>query len=475
MRPREARPMIVAQARLSFFLTLLVPLFVALQAVVEDGGPRIEIRSVPRDVTIEVPVDVVVERIVDRLVFVPVPTVTLHPWARSLWDLSTWDVTRLPEAGSLPASAGVLRPSPVGGSVFAPSNAAVTAGIIGAGAPIARFGQVAGGQLGANGFAPNAQLTQTGASTGQLDLSSVLSGPLLPLTVTSPDASSSSTSAPPIAVAEAIAPSDGAPDDAAVSAAPSAIEPAGPVPSESPPAEQIAGVPETVAGGPAVTGGPAATGSPPAPVITLPRQPIREQRPETGTGSQRQNRISTAPVASAPGGSNGTNAPPGPAPDPAPALALAQPAPTPAPPPPAPAQPAPATPTPVPASRAPAGPTPETPNAQPVPTKAPTKAPPEKSSPTEKSAATQKSAPTEKSAPKKTPTPQPTPTKAPPAKSAPAKTATPQPARTKAPAKPAPTRTPTPKQKSESPDQGKNHGQNQGKHQSNNHGQNRQK
>lgn len=79
MRLREARPTIVAHARLFFFVSLLVPLFVALQGVIEDGVPRVEIRIVPRDVTIEVPVEVVVERIVDRLVFVPVPTVTLDP------------------------------------------------------------------------------------------------------------------------------------------------------------------------------------------------------------------------------------------------------------------------------------------------------------------------------------------------------------------------------------------------------------
>ena len=76
-RLREARPMIVGRARLFVLLTVLVPLFGALQALLEDGMPRVEVQIVPRQVMIEVPIEVVVERIVDRLVFVPVPTAML--------------------------------------------------------------------------------------------------------------------------------------------------------------------------------------------------------------------------------------------------------------------------------------------------------------------------------------------------------------------------------------------------------------
>ena len=69
-RLRQVRPTIVAHTRLFVFLTLLVPLFSALQALLDEGVPRVELRIVPRNVTVEVPVDVVVERIVDRLVLV---------------------------------------------------------------------------------------------------------------------------------------------------------------------------------------------------------------------------------------------------------------------------------------------------------------------------------------------------------------------------------------------------------------------
>ena len=66
---RLSRPRVVAQARLFVFLTLLVPLFGVLGGVVADGVPSVEVRVVPREVTVNVPVEVVVERIVDRLAF----------------------------------------------------------------------------------------------------------------------------------------------------------------------------------------------------------------------------------------------------------------------------------------------------------------------------------------------------------------------------------------------------------------------
>src|SRR5690348_9854888 len=65
MRLRKARPAFIARARLFLLLTLLTPLFGALESVAADGMPRIEVQIVPRQVTIEVPVEVVVERFVD--------------------------------------------------------------------------------------------------------------------------------------------------------------------------------------------------------------------------------------------------------------------------------------------------------------------------------------------------------------------------------------------------------------------------
>src|SRR4051812_35720287 len=132
-----ARPRLVAQARLFVFLTLLGPLFGALHAMIEEGVPKIEVQFVPRTVMIEVPVEVVVERIVDRLVFVPVPTATLHPWTQTLWNLSRWNLSRLPRAGGVTASAAGFPPAPSTprASLFAQPDPALPAGGILAGAP----------------------------------------------------------------------------------------------------------------------------------------------------------------------------------------------------------------------------------------------------------------------------------------------------------------------------------------------------
>ena len=91
LRPQEGRQARVARARLFALLVVLIPMFGALQALAADGLPRIENELVPPTVKIEVPVDIVVDRIVDRLVFVPIPTVMLHPWPRLTWDISRWD------------------------------------------------------------------------------------------------------------------------------------------------------------------------------------------------------------------------------------------------------------------------------------------------------------------------------------------------------------------------------------------------
>jgi hypothetical protein len=75
-RLAETRPGLVARLRLFGLLILLVPLFGGLQALLEEGVPRVEIRIVPRDVPVtipvEVPVEVPVERVVERVVYVPV-------------------------------------------------------------------------------------------------------------------------------------------------------------------------------------------------------------------------------------------------------------------------------------------------------------------------------------------------------------------------------------------------------------------
>ena len=123
-RSREMRPAIVARVRLFVLLISLSPFFGVLQGFVEEGVPRIEFRIVPRGV----PTEVVVERIVERLVFVPVPTATLRPWTRSLWDLARWDLSRLPRASSVSASIALFRPV-----LITPpeTNAALAAGIVG--------------------------------------------------------------------------------------------------------------------------------------------------------------------------------------------------------------------------------------------------------------------------------------------------------------------------------------------------------
>src|SRR5688572_27109052 len=242
-RLREARPAIVARARLFVFLTMLVPLFGALQALLEEGVPRIEIQIVPRNVTIEVPVDVVVERIVERMVFVPVPTVTLHPWTRSLWNPSNWDLSRLPRPGSLMASTAAFGPSPVRASVFAQPNPAVAAGIIVPGAPTARFGPAPGVLPGPNPFAPNAQLVSAG-SASQLDLSSILSAPMIPLTTGVAAPASSGVPAPLFTSASSRTTSSGnggnqrvdvdGSSDGPAAIAPGVVMPTGPLLPESP-------------------------------------------------------------------------------------------------------------------------------------------------------------------------------------------------------------------------------------------------
>src|SRR4051794_37895556 len=96
-RPHAERRLASPQARMLALLALLIPLFGALQALAVDGAPRVEVRVNPRDV----PVESVVERIVERLVYVPVPTVMLRPWPRLAWDLSRWDMSRLPHVDTM--------------------------------------------------------------------------------------------------------------------------------------------------------------------------------------------------------------------------------------------------------------------------------------------------------------------------------------------------------------------------------------
>src|SRR4051812_6094 len=132
-RPHAVRRLVSPQARTFALLALLIPLFGALQALALDGAPRVEVRVTPRDV----PVETVVDRIVERLVFVPVPTVMLRPWPRLTWDLSRWDMSRLPHIDTLRIPA--FRP---GASVQAEAPAADAPTVIGAGLPTPRLATV---------------------------------------------------------------------------------------------------------------------------------------------------------------------------------------------------------------------------------------------------------------------------------------------------------------------------------------------
>jgi hypothetical protein len=487
MRLRKARPAFIARARLFLLLTLLTPLFGALESVAADGMPRIEVQIVPRQVTIEVPVEVVVERFVDRMVYVPIPMTSLQPWTRSLWDLSRWDLSRLPRPGALTAtaSAAAFRPAPNGVPVLVRPDAAIAAQIANPEAPFVRFGPTDGSGGGLSGFGPIAPLlTPSGTGVGQVDLATILAAPVSPLSgirlmpagplpsgplsATSPPSSSGNASS---AGNQFIA-SDGS----AVASDGSAV--ASPSPEAGIP-EARSTVPGTEDGtvqsvlaptGPLSPGmssaEPATLPSEPSGVAdagrsasTISRQPLaRERRSPADDAGEGRGRSGSGPAAGAPGDTGGTTPPPGTGPAPAPA-----PAPEPQPParpeptavatattvPPTatrvPATPVPVeTATPVPATRVPptrvpptATPAQRPPTAQPAPTRAPTHQP----RPTE----------TPKPAPTKTPTPKPAPTKTPTPKPAPTKTPTPKPAATKTPTpKPAPTKTPTPKPRGKS-------------------------
>src|SRR5689334_22375153 len=78
-RLMQARPGALARLRLFGLLVLLVALFGGLQALVDEGVPRVEIRFVPREVPIQVPVEVPVDRVVERIVYVPVPVEGASP------------------------------------------------------------------------------------------------------------------------------------------------------------------------------------------------------------------------------------------------------------------------------------------------------------------------------------------------------------------------------------------------------------
>src|SRR5206468_11163783 len=82
-RLMSARPGLLARLRLFGLLALLVALFGGLQALVDEGVPRVEIRFVPREVPVQVPVEVPIDRIVERIVYVPVPVGGTGPAAPS--------------------------------------------------------------------------------------------------------------------------------------------------------------------------------------------------------------------------------------------------------------------------------------------------------------------------------------------------------------------------------------------------------
>lgn len=364
VRQRETRAVIVARARLFVFLTMLVPLFSALQAVLEDGVPGVEIRIVPRDVTVEVPVDVVVERIIDRLVFVPVPTAMLHPWTRPFWDVSNWDLSRLLRPGSFSASAAVFGPTParlsVRPSVFAQPNPAVAAGITVPGAPITRFGPAPGVLPGPNPFGPGPQFA------------SILASPLAPLTTTMPASGSASAPAPLFTSVSSTSSSQpgnqrvdaGGSSIGTIDVAPGVVMPAGPLLPESP----LPG--SALAGGVAVASTPVVAGGPIVVPTTQTRQPPRERESPNDNASTTADSGRTR--SGVPTGNGGTTQSPSTGP--------------------APATRVPATPTPVPATRVPATPTP---TPKPAGTKTLMPKPAATKTPTPKPAAT------------KTPTPKP--------------------------------------------------------------------
>jgi hypothetical protein len=76
-----ARPGLLARLRLFGLLGLLVALFGGLQALVDEGVPRVEIRFVPREVPVQIPVEVPIDRVVERIVYVPVPVERTGPSA----------------------------------------------------------------------------------------------------------------------------------------------------------------------------------------------------------------------------------------------------------------------------------------------------------------------------------------------------------------------------------------------------------
>ena len=139
---------------------MLMPLFGVLQGMIADGMPLVEVRVVPRDVTVEVMVERIVERIVDRLVFVPVPTVTLHPWTRScVGSVPMEPVAAAPGRDGVGAGVPSLVRAGIG---LRPPDAAVAAGIAVPGAPIIGFGPVPGAVGGPNPVAANAPLVSSG-------------------------------------------------------------------------------------------------------------------------------------------------------------------------------------------------------------------------------------------------------------------------------------------------------------------------
>jgi hypothetical protein len=454
-RSTRRRTSLFAHVRLFAFLSLLLPLFAALQALADAGVPRVEVRVVPRDVRVDVPVDVVVERIVERLIFVPVPSIALRPWTQARWDVS-----RLAQAGA--GGTAIAQAAPAVPSRARTSAATVVAsggnanvgaafGVADASVVNTRFGVSPAGpsSLLARAVAglrtppPGAgNLLTPAAPENGLSLAPaammapapvLLVGPREPSTRTGasqlgsqPNAQTAapSSSLPPVATSGPVATTTplAAADVTTGEAVPAAgllgmdvsssAEPDGQIAAESSRAIEPVVAPSLVSGLP-------------TPVVVAQRSASRERRSSSDDDNGGSRSVS-APALSAPPTD----------------LSDEQPTPTVAPTSPPAATPVPATPipaTPVPPTAVPPTPVPATRVPPATATRPPATATPKPATATPKPATATPRA-------TKTPTPKPAATKTPTPKPAATKTPTPKPAPTKVPTrKPVPTKVPTPK------------------------------
>jgi len=468
-RSTRGRKTIFAHVRLFSFLSLLLPLFAALQSLADAGVPRVEVRVVPRDVRVEVPVEVVVERIIERLIFVPVPSVALRPWTQARWDVS-----RLPQAGpsstamalaapAVPARAGLSGATVVAsggnanvGATFGVTESAVLSTRVGL-SPAGPSSLLARAVAGLRTPPGAGNVITPGSSASGLSLAPTSMRVPAPVLMVGPREPSALTGAGQLGSqpgAQQVAAPNSLLLPVATSvpvATPAPLATADAMVGEANPGASLFGTtaPEATrqivfGDGPPPVAGPAVAVVVPTPLVVAQRSVSRERRSSSDDDEGRSRSVS-APALSAPPTDLSDE-------QPTPTVApTSPPAATPLPATPIPATPVPATPIPatlVPPTAVPATPVPATPiPATPVPptavpaTRVPPTAPPATAT---RPPATPRPAtatpgatktPTPKAQPTKTPTPKPAATKTPTPKPAATKTPTPKPAPTKAPTK----------------------------------------